>query len=277
MFIKLQDLRYIRRTPGEVAVLRELVSFQRCRVICPSEFWLAQMTNYEERQVRRILGKLRASELIGYDKHSKDFRGPNRPTNTYTLKPENIQRLIDAGKVVVAKALETYYDKRSVPKHNKKAPVKMSGHSQEQPVKMSGQTTGQDVPQDVSLSIENLHPDKDGDYEPPHEEFDGEGSTEPSWEDLREMEALRNNDADSNINPCLQSSSEDLPVSDLKDGISEDTNKSTLPPPTMPEFVYSHCRDNGIVYKVTVVDGMPVGQTFDHYYGSKPGELGLKH
>jgi hypothetical protein len=122
------------------------------------------MTNYEERQVRRILGKLRASELIGYDKHSKDFRGPNRPTNTYTLKPENIQRLIDAGKVVVAKALETYYDKRSVPKHNKKAPVKMSGHSQEQPVKMSGQTTGQDVPQDVSLSIEQRQDERQEQY-----------------------------------------------------------------------------------------------------------------
>jgi len=122
------------------------------------------MTNYEERQVRRILGKLRANGLIGYDRHSKDFRGPNRPTNTYTLKPENIQRLIDAGKVVVAKALETYYDKRSIPKHNKKTPVKMSGHSQEQPVKMSGQTTGQDVPQDVSLSIEQRQDERQEHY-----------------------------------------------------------------------------------------------------------------
>lgn len=38
MAIKLQDLRYIRRTPGEIAVLRELVSFQHCKVINPSEF-----------------------------------------------------------------------------------------------------------------------------------------------------------------------------------------------------------------------------------------------
>jgi len=142
---------------------------------------------------------------------------------------------------------------------------------------MSGGATGQDVPQDVSLSIENLHLEKDGDYEPPHEEFDGEGSTEPFWEDLREMEEMHNTDTDSNINPCLQSSSEDLPVSNLQDGVNEDTNKSMLPPPTMPNFVYSHCPSNGIVYKVTLVDGKPVDQTFDHYYGSMPGELGLKH
>ena len=51
MAIKLHDLRYIRRSPGEIAVLRELVSFQRCKTINPSEFWLAQMTNYEERSV----------------------------------------------------------------------------------------------------------------------------------------------------------------------------------------------------------------------------------
>jgi len=266
MAIRLHDLRYIRRSPGEIAVLRELVSFQRCKAINPSEFWLAQMTNYEERQVRRILGKLRAEELISYARHSRDFRGPNRPTNTYTLHIDKIQRLIDAGKVVVAKALNAYYDQRAIPKHDRKLPVRMSGGA-----------TGQDVPQDVSLSIENLHLEKDGDYEPPHEEFDGEGSSEPPWEDLREMEELHNNDTDSDINPCLQSSSEDLPVSNLQDGVNEDTNKSMLPPPTMPNFVYSHCPSNGIVYKVTLVDGKPVDQTFDHYYGSMPGELGLKH
>ena len=115
------------------------------------------------------------------------------------------------------------------------------------------------------------------DYELPYEEFGQESSTEPSWEDVREMEELHNNDTDSNINPCLQSSSEDLLVSDLQDGINEDTNKSILPPPTMPNYAYSYCPSNGIVYRVTLVDGKPVGQTFDHYYGSKPGELGLKH
>src|ERR1017187_330618 len=101
MTINLPDLRYIRRSPGEIAVLRELVSFQGCKVINPSEFRIALMTNYEERQVRRILGKLRAGGLICYAKHPKDFRGPNRPTNTYSLHFERIQQLIDAGKVVV--------------------------------------------------------------------------------------------------------------------------------------------------------------------------------
>ena len=277
MAIKLHDLRYIRRSPGEIAVLRELVSFQRCKTVNPSEFWLAQMTNMSESSVRRALVKLKKSGLISYLKRKRDFRGPNRPTNTYALNPARIQELISAGRKVVDKALGEYYETAGIPKHDRMRPVRLTGQSHEQPVKLSGYTTGQIDPQDVSLSIENLHLDKDGDYEPPHEEFDGEGSTEPSWEDLREMEELHNNDAGSNINPCLQSSSEDLHVSDLQDGINEDTNKSMLPPPTMPEFVYSHCRDNGIVYKVTLVDGKPVGQTFDHYYGSMPGEQGLKH
>jgi hypothetical protein len=126
MTINLPDLRFIRRTPGEIAVLRELVSFQRCKIINPSEFRIALMTNYEERQVRRILGKLRAGGLISYAKYPRDFRGPNRPTNTYTLHFDRIQELIDAGKVVVAKALGTYYDQRGIPKHDRKTPVRMS-------------------------------------------------------------------------------------------------------------------------------------------------------
>ena len=47
MAIKIHDLRYIRRSPGEIAVLRELVSFQQCKIINPSEFWLSQMTRHE--------------------------------------------------------------------------------------------------------------------------------------------------------------------------------------------------------------------------------------
>jgi len=143
MFIKLQDLRYIRRTPGEVAVLRELVSFQRCRVICPSEFWLAQMTRLSERSVRRALVKLAKSGFISYDRHAQDFRGPCRPTNSYTLHPERIQEAIGAGKGVVAKALGAYYKKCGTPHHSRRLPAKLAGG-----------TTGQIGPQDVSLSKE---------------------------------------------------------------------------------------------------------------------------
>ena len=173
MTINLPDLRFIRKTPGEIAVLRELVSFQRCKVINPSEFRIALMTNYEERQVRRILGKLRGGGLISYAKYPRDFRGPNRPTNTYTLHFDRIQRLIDAGKVMVGKALGTYYDQRGIPKHDKKTPVRMSGIP-----------TGQDVPQDVSLSREN---------ELPYSEYnsrvtDSDESHNEDWEGLQRSE-----------------------------------------------------------------------------------------
>lgn len=143
MAINIHDLRYIRKSPGEIAVLRELVSFQRSKIIHPSEFWLSQMTRMSERSVRRALVKLAKSGLISYDKHKQDFRGPLRPTNTYTLHPGRIQELIDAGKVAVSKALGTYYEMVGTPHHSRKQPARLTGQSQEQPAKLAGYTTGQ--------------------------------------------------------------------------------------------------------------------------------------
>ena len=194
-------------------MLRELVSFQRCKIINPSECRLALMTNYEERQVRRILGKLREKGLISYAKYPRDFRGPNRPTNTYTLHFDKIQRLIDAGKVVVAKALGTYYDKRGVPKHDRKVPVKMSGLP-----------SGQDVPQDVSLSIENLHLSNHGDVEAPYIECDMEEVSELSYEEMCEREKWSNEEKDTNITPYAQSTSDNPEQSEY------DNNKEPITP-----------------------------------------------
>jgi len=149
MAIKVHDLRYIRRSLGEIAVLRELVSLQHCKIINPSEFWLSQMTRMSERSVRRALVKLAKSGLISYDKHTQDFRGPLRPTNTYTLHPARIQELVDAGKVVVKRALEQYYEQAGTSRHDRKRPAKLTGHPQEQPAKLAGYTTGQIGPQDV--------------------------------------------------------------------------------------------------------------------------------
>jgi hypothetical protein len=150
MVIKLQDLRYIRRTPGEIAVLRELVSFQRCKVICPSEFWLAQMTRLSERSVRRALVKLAKSGFFSFGRHRQDFRGPCRPTNSYTLHPDRIQEAIGAGKVAVAKALGAYYKRYGVPHHSKRLQVRLAGGA-----------TGQIGPQDVSLSEEQRQDEKE--------------------------------------------------------------------------------------------------------------------
>jgi len=154
MAIKVHELKYIRRSLGEIAVLRELVSLQHCKIINPSEFWLSQMTRMSERSVRRVLVKLAKSGLISFDKHKQDFRGPLRPTNTYTLHPERIQELIDAGKVAVKRALEGYYEQAGTPRHDRKRPAKLTGYPQEQPAKLAGYTTGQIGPQDVSLSKE---------------------------------------------------------------------------------------------------------------------------
>jgi hypothetical protein len=242
------------------------------------------MTRFSESSVRRVLVKLKKSGLISYVKRKRDFRGPNRPTNTYALNPARIQELIDAGRKVVDKALGEYYETAGIPKHDRNRPVRLTGQSHELPVRMSGITTGQDVPQDISLSIENLHLEEDGDHEPPHEEFDVEGSSEPSWEDLREMETLQTNDTNSNINPCLRSSSKEREEPELDKELTIPTpSPISAPPPSPPlpaqeeDYAFSYCPSNGIVYKVTLVDGKPVGQTFDHYYGSKPGELGLTH
>ena len=109
MAIKVYHLKYIRRSLAEIAVLRELVSLQRCKVIHPSEFWLVQMTRLSESSVRRALSKLKQSGLIYYKKCKQDFRGPLRPTNTYWLRPKRIQALINAGKVAVDKALAECY------------------------------------------------------------------------------------------------------------------------------------------------------------------------
>ena len=224
MSISLPDLRYIRGNPGEIAVLRELVSFQRCKIVNPSECRLALMTNYEERQVRRILGKLREKGLISYAKYPRDFRGPNRPTNTYTLHFDKIQRLIDAGKVVVAKALGTYYDKRGVPKHDRKVPVKMSGLP-----------SGQDVPQDVSLSIENLHLSNHGDVEAPYIECDMEEVSELSYEEMCEREKWYKEEIGSNITPYAQSTSYKPEQSELSNK-NEPITLSPIPQPPLPLF-----------------------------------------
>ena len=150
MAIKIQELRYLRRTPGEIAVLRELVSFQRCRRICPSEFWLAQMTRLSERSVRRVLVKLVESGFISFGRHRQDFRGPCRPTNSYTLHPNRIQEAIGAGKVAVAKALGAYYKRYGAPLHSRRLQVRLTGG-----------TSGRIGPQDVSLSREQRQDEKE--------------------------------------------------------------------------------------------------------------------
>ena len=187
MAINIHDLRYIRKSPGEIAVLRELVSFQRSKIIHPSEFWLSQMTRMSERSVRRALVKLAKSGLISYDKHKQDFRGPHRPTNTYTLHPGRIQELIDAGKVAVSKALGTYYEMAGTPHHSRKQPARLTRHSQEQPANLAGYTTGQIGPQDVSLSKEQDYVEDSPNSFGEADEASYEAS-DYDWEGLQQLE-----------------------------------------------------------------------------------------
>src|ERR1039458_9707193 len=232
MAIKLPDLRYIRRSPGEIAVLRELVSFQRCKTINPSEFWLSQMTRMSERSVRRALVKLAKSGLISYDKHRQDFRGPNRPTNTYTLHPERIQELIDAGKVAVGKALGTYYERAGTPHHSKKQPVSLTGQSQEQPANLAGYTTGQIGPQDVSLSEEQDYVEDSPDrFEEPDATSDE--VADDDWKGLQELENEELG-REVEVQSCLLSSSKEPEQSTLNTKLRIPTPSPTSAPPPSP-------------------------------------------
>ena len=187
MAIKVHDLRYIRRSIGEIAVLRELVSFQRSKMINPSEFWLSQMTRISERSVRRALAKLAKSGLISYDKHKQDYRGPKRPTNTYRLHPGRIQELIDAGKVAVKRAMDQSYEHAGTPRHDRKRPAKLTGYPQEQPAKLAGYTTGQIGPQDVSLSEEQDYVEDSPSSLGEADEASYEAS-DSDWEGLQQLE-----------------------------------------------------------------------------------------
>ena len=240
MAIKVHDLRYIRRSLGEIAVLRELVSFQSAKIINPSEFWLAQMTRMGERSVRRALVKLAKSALISYDKHKQDFRGPNRPTNTYTLHPERIQELIDAGRKVVDKALGEYYEMAGTPRHDRKRPVRLTGQSQEQPAKLAGYTTGQIGPQDVSLSKEQDYveecPDLPGEPDATSDEvayYDWEGLQELENEEFsREVE----------VQSCLLSSPREPIQSTLNTELTIPTPSPISAPPPSPPLPASPAR-----------------------------------
>jgi hypothetical protein len=156
-------------------------------MINPSEFWLSQMANMSERSVRRALVKLAKSGFISFVKHKRDFRGPKRPTNTYTLHPDRIQELIDAGKVAVKRAMDQYHEQAGTPRHDKKRPAKLTGHPQEQAAKLAGYTTGQIGPQDVSLSQEQDYAEDSPSSFGEADEASYEASND-DWEELQQLE-----------------------------------------------------------------------------------------
>jgi hypothetical protein len=259
MAIKVHDLRYIRRSLGEIAVLRELVSMQHCKIINPSEFWLSQMTRMSERSVRRALVKLAKSGLISYDKHKQDFRGPNRPTNTYELHPGRIQELIDAGKIAVKRAMGTYYERAGTPHHSGKRPARLTGHAQGQPAKLAGYTTGQIGPQDVTLSKE---PDYVEDSPSSFGEAD-EASYEASnydWEGLQELENEEFSREVEDQSRMLSSSKEPV-QSTLNTRLTIPTpspNSAPPPSPPLPKAAPAFIKVGASIFKVPEPGGMMI-------------------
>ena len=233
MAIKIHDLRYIRRSPGEIAVLRELVSFQRSQRINPSEFWLSQMTRMSERSVRRALVKLAKSGLISFVKHKQDFRGPLRPTNTYTLHPERIQELIDEGKVAVKRAMDQYYEQAGTPRHVRKRPAKLTGHPPEQPAKLAGYTTGQIGPQDVSLSKEQDYAEDSTSSFGEADEASYEASSD-DWEELQELENEELTGEVEDQSRMLNSSKEPVQSTLITELTIPTPSPNSAPPPSPP-------------------------------------------
>ena len=278
-------MRYIRRSLGEIAVLRELVSLQHCKIINPSEFWLAQMTSMSERSVRRALVKLKKSGLISFDKHKQDFRGPLRPTNTYTLHPERIQKLIDAGKVAVKRAMDQYYEHAGTPRHGRKRPARLTGHPQEQAAKLAGYTTGQIGPQDVSLSKEQDYvedspssfgeADREVKYRTESAMSDDIAlaleETNVNWEESQDLDiALKEWDSLPFLNH-LPACSLKVDRESLISGKLMDSQRQPSPPRSttsvcgeMQQYAFSRGQ-GGIVYIVPMTNGRPSGSPRYHH------------
>jgi hypothetical protein len=109
MAIKLADLSFIRRSPAEISVLRELISLKRSKVAPPSEGYVALRCQMKEEQLRKVLGKLVKSCLISYDARERDTRGYKETFYDYVLHYRHIQRLIDEGEMFIHKTLQERY------------------------------------------------------------------------------------------------------------------------------------------------------------------------
>ncbi len=171
----------------------------------PSVARIAAMSSQTERWVRQCLRSLQKKGLIEVH-YRRD--GQAQGTNFYMVKPDRI--LMQAGKrgktTLRGGGSEFRGGGNSVPGEGEE----VSTPKQSALDKAKKQDKKQNKKQQNVIENKASKPTRqqeEEDYELPSEEFGKESSTELSWENVREMEELHNNDTDSNINPCLQSSS----------------------------------------------------------------------
>jgi hypothetical protein len=110
MSIKMADLSYVRRSPAEISVLRELISLRQSRRNEPTEGYLALKCQMREEQVRKVLAKLAKSCLISYRAREQDTRGYKETVYVFVLHYDHIRQLIDEGERFVHKTLHDRYE-----------------------------------------------------------------------------------------------------------------------------------------------------------------------
>lgn len=101
MAVKLADVSYIRRSPAEVSVLRELIWLKQSKVNEPPEGFLALRCQMKAAQLRKVLGKLAKLWLISFEARERDTRGYKETFYEFVLHDPLIRQLIAEGEEFV--------------------------------------------------------------------------------------------------------------------------------------------------------------------------------
>jgi hypothetical protein len=106
MAVKLSDLSFIRRSPAEISVLRELIWLQRAKEDPVTEGYLTVVCQMQEEQLRKALDKLAKGCLISYTARQLGAQGQKATFYDYDLHYRRIQQLIVEGEAIVRKTLK---------------------------------------------------------------------------------------------------------------------------------------------------------------------------
>jgi hypothetical protein len=110
MAVKLSDLSFIRRSPAEISVLRELIWLQRAKEDPVTEGYLTVVCQMQEEQLRKALDKLAKGCLISYTARQLGAQGQKATFYDYDLHYRRIHQLIVEGEAFVRKTLKERYE-----------------------------------------------------------------------------------------------------------------------------------------------------------------------
>jgi hypothetical protein len=105
MAVKLADVSYLRRSPAERFVLRELIWLKQSKVNDPTEGYLALRCQMSETQLRKVLDKLAKLWIISFEARERDTRGYKETFYEFVLHDRLIRQLIAEGEEFVFKTL----------------------------------------------------------------------------------------------------------------------------------------------------------------------------